>query len=904
MIVDSAIIAEANAEVIGAVTYSMTYRNTGDADASVVVITDTLPAGLPGLTYVTSSPNANIAPAIGASGDVVWNLGTLPAGASGAVQVTALPTGAGTVTNAASIDSAETDPVLDSIPTSFGGLRITKRTTTPIAAAPGEATYVIEVSNSLATSVAGVTLTDTLTPGFSYQSTGTIVATGATRTSTSNPTVGTQQPTWGTWTLPANGSLTLTFTANVTDSVGPGTYQNEASVATTTPGIGITPFDPLATTAEDVTILPPGSGVVQGIVYEDNDKDGSFDPLKDTPLGGVSVTIVASDGTVYVAITDSAGLYRQVVPAGDTVVDVQNGTVPPDLVLTISDDGIDPDTVTVPSGGSASKNVGYVPASSGLANITGNVWNDADDNQAVNGSESGLIGVQVILRDKDGNAVATEYTDELGNYAFPNIPPGDYRVDVVPPTGYVVTTGNDPATVSVAAGGTGTANFGLLQGAILSGTVFNDLDASGLQNGGETGLDPGNLNVVVLDAFYKVLAVVPVGNDGTWTALVKKGSGYQAYYTLQNLTLGDTVTPLAQLPAGWLVTGENISGTLQAPANGILTGIDASADRSGLNFGIRSGGSIGDYVWYDTNHDGIQDPAEPGIAGVKVILYAADGTTKVAETWSDGSGQYQFAGLGDGTYTLHFIPGLDYLPSPVNAGSGALQDSFDSDASLADSRVAITLTGGTANPTVDAGFYIQDANPAGIADFVWYDTNKNGIQDAGEPGLGGVTVSLLDADNSNALVATRISDANGFYEFAGLRSGNYVLQFSAPSGYSLSPQNAGSDDTKDSDAVPGTGLTPTIALTAGQRLRDVDQGVYLTSGTPGSIGDRVWYDGGSGTSANDGNGIQDDGEPGIPGVRVNLYDSTGTTLLQTTLTDPNGSYRFSGLADGTHVVEV
>lgn len=906
MIVDPAITAAANTDVIGAVTYSLTYRNTGDADATGVVIIDTLPAGPPGLTYVASSPNASSAPAFDSSGVVVWNLGTLPAGASGAVQVIALPTGAGTVTNLAAIDSTQTDPVEDSAETAFGGLRVTKRTTTPITTAPGEATYVIEVTNSLATPVAGVTLTDTLTSGFTYKSAGTIVATGATRTGTSDPTVGTQQPTWGTWTLPANGSLTLTFTADVGDPslgaddqpVGPGTYQNEASVATTTPGIGITPFDPLATTAEDVTILPPGSGVVQGIVYEDNDKDGSFDPLKDTPLGGVSVTIVASDGTVYVAITDSAGLYRQVVPAGDTVVDVQNGTVPPKLVPTTGVDGTDPYTVTVPSGGSASKNVGYVPASSGLASIRGNVWNDADDNRVVNGTESGMIGVQVILRDKDGNAVATEYTDELGNYAFPNIPPGDYRVDVVPPTGYLVTTGNDPDPVSVAAGVTGKANFGLLQGAILSGTVFNDLDASGLQNGGETGLDPGNLNVVVLDASGKVLAVVPVGNDGTWTALVKKGSGYQAYYTLQNPTLGDTVTPLAQLPAGWLVTGENISGTVQAPANGILTGIDASADRSGLNYGIRSGGSIGDYVWYDTNHDGIQDPAEPGIAGVKVILYAADGTTKLAETWSDGSGHYQFAGLGDGTYVVHFIPGVDYLPSPVNAGSGVLQDSFDSDASLADSRVAITLTGGTANPTVDAGFYIQDANPAGIADFVWYDTNEDGIQDVGEPGLGGITVSLLDADNSNALVSTRISDANGFYEFAGLRPGNYVLQFSAPSGYSLSPQNSGGDDTKDSDADEGTGLTPTIALTAGERLSDVDQGLNLTTGSPASIGNLVWYD-------SDGDGIQaETGEPGIPGVRVNLYDATGTTLLQTALTDPAGAYRFNGLSAGSYVVEV
>ena len=391
------------------------------------------------------------------------------------------------------------------------------------------------------------------------------------------------------------------------------------------------------------------------------------------------MTIIAANGTVYVANTDSAGYYSRIVPAGNTLVDVQNGTVPPDLVLTTStgDDGTDPATVSVPIGGSATKNTGYVSTEDSLASIAGNVWNDADDNQAVNGAEAGMIGVQVILRDGDGAIVATEYTDALGNYAFPNISPGSYQADVVPPTGYLVTTGNDPASLTVAAGSTGEANFGLLRGVTLSGTVFNDLDASKVQDGTEPGVAPGNLNVVITDSAGKVLAVNAVAADGTWSADVTPGSGYQAYVTTASPTLGETVTPAALLPAGWLVTGENIADTVQAPANGVLTGIDASADRSGLNFGIRAGGSIGDYVWYDTNHDGIQDPAESGIAGVKVILYDSTGTTKLAETLTDGSGKYRFTDLADGTYVVQFQPAAAYTRTTTNAGSGALQDGFD-----------------------------------------------------------------------------------------------------------------------------------------------------------------------------------------------------------------------------------
>ncbi|NOY54528.1 MAG: hypothetical protein GXP34_00895 [Actinobacteria bacterium] len=67
----------------------------------------------------------------------------------------------------------------------------------------------------------------------------------------------------------------------------------------------------------------------------------------------------------------------------------------------------------------------------------------------------------------------------------------------------------------------------------------------------------------------------------------------------------------------------------------------------------------------------------------------------------------------------------------------------------------------------------------------------------------------------------------------------------------------------------------------------------------GSIGDFVWYDG----VEPDEDGIQGSGESGIAGVIVNLYDGTGTTKLDTTVTDAGGNYLFTDLAAGTYVVE-
>ncbi|MRR28947.1 hypothetical protein EG834_01115, partial [bacterium] len=71
-------------------------------------------------------------------------------------------------------------------------------------------------------------------------------------------------------------------------------------------------------------------------------------------------------------------------------------------------------------------------------------------------------------------------------------------------------------------------------------------------------------------------------------------------------------------------------------------------------------------------------------------------------------------------------------------------------------------------------------------------------------------------------------------------------------------------------------------------------------GCTGTIGDFVWLDANA-------NGIQDGIETGLPGATVNIYDSTGTTLIPgqpTITTNASGAYQFTGLCKGTYVVKV
>jgi hypothetical protein len=87
---------------------------------------------------------------------------------------------------------------------------------------------------------------------------------------------------------------------------------------------------------------------------------------------------------------------------------------------------------------------------------------------------------------------------------------------------------------------------------------------------------------------------------------------------------------------------------------------------------------------------------------------------------------------------------------------------------------------------------------AALGDYVWEDSNHNGIQDSGELGIIGATVKLIGAGGDgifgtgdDVTLATTTTDANGLYHFTGLTPGQsfnypqFLTPASAPSSMSL-----------------------------------------------------------------------------------------------------------------------
>jgi PKD repeat protein len=109
---------------------------------------------------------------------------------------------------------------------------------------------------------------------------------------------------------------------------------------------------------------------------------------------------------------------------------------------------------------------------------------------------------------------------------------------------------------------------------------------------------------------------------------------------------------------------------------------------------------------------------------------------------------------------------------------------------------------------------------------VWDDTNANGLQDKGEPGMNTITIHLYLQDNF--LINTTTTNSKGYYHFTNLPKGAYYLQVTLRTGYHFSPQNIGTNDTVDSD-VDITGITPVFLITINQNTQRWDAGMYITS---------------------------------------------------------------------------
>ena len=649
---------------------------------------------------------------------------------------------------------------------------------------------------------------------------------------------------------------------------------------TTSPGTS-NPSSVVTITAEEEILdvdfgyrnADPNTAILGDFVWSDADADGIQDP-GEVGVGGVTMNLLDGTGAVVATTTtasDGSYLFTGVAP-GEYRVEVAAGELGAGGDL----DGYSATSGPQSEGGARSAPVTVVGGDfvldvdfgfsnpAGTYSISDEFWIDLDADGARDADEEPIPGVTVNLLDGAGDIIATAVTAPDGSFSFDGVPAGSYTLSVSDNGGRLVGLGGttDPArnrslAVTVTSSDVSGVNFGFNAPASLGDRLWSDSDGDGVQDGGELGL-PG-VTVELLDRGGAVIATAVTGADGSY---LFEGLAPELYTVRVDATT---------LPAGYSLTGDPDA---TADGQSSVTLAHGESDLS-LDFGYRNATlpELSGTVFNDLDRDGLEEAGESGFAGVSVELRdAADNV--VATAFTDGSGNYTFSDLPNGDYTVavtdvngvlnnyELTSGLDVLP--------------------------VTMAG-TDVSDVDFG-YARESATGSIGDALWLDSDRDGLEGPGEPGLSGVTVELYDPGPDGAvgggddtLLTSTVTDAAGGYLFAGLAAGDYFVQVDAttlPAGLAETTYPVGTDPS----AV--------ILLSDAEAFADADFGYIPASGS--AVGDQVWYDA-------DGDGAQDPGEVGIGGVEVTVTGPSGTFVVTTAA---DGSWLVPGLDPGAYFATV
>ena len=626
------------------------------------------------------------------------------------------------------------------------------------------------------------------------------------------------------------------------------------------------------------------------------------------------------------------------------------------------------------------------------------VFVDVNRNGIQDAGDTPVAGAKVELLDGNGVAVAGQApitTLADGKYLFTGLSAGSYKVRVTRPAGSGVVPAqanagaNDDVDSDIVAETAESAITGVI--ALTASTTNVDagwvtpqepakasigdtvwLDGSSRDNVQGAGDAPvQGATVRLLNAAgAQVGASVVTGADGKYLFENLEPGDYKVEVTRP---AGSTVSPVT--PGVGADRAVDSDGNATSVPGTVVSGnytLAAGQNERGVDFGwfstVVSGNlTLGDYVFVDVNRNGIQDAGDTPVAGAKVELLDGNGVAVAGQapitTLADG--KYLFTGLSAGSYKVRVTrpAGSGVVPAQANAGAN---DDVDSDivAETAESAITgvIALTASTTN--VDAGWVTPlDTAKASIGDRVFFDTNRNGLQDTGELGLGGVTVTLERCDGTTIFAQQTLD--TGFYEFTGLDAGQYRIRFTQPGGYEFTTKNVGTNPALDSDADVATGVSGCVTLAAGETNTTVDAGLVAkasttTTTTPGATttttpGATTTTTPGATTTTTtpavtttttptatttttpgviilvptsttvaptttaaptttvavstgcigdkvfEGKAGDKDGK-GIPGITLVLITPEGTSL--STTTDANGLYRFCTLKPGTYTVRV
>ncbi len=401
------------------------------------------------------------------------------------------------------------------------------------------------------------------------------------------------------------------------------------------------------------------------------------------------------------------------------------------------------------------------------------VWNDTNgDGRYSANSEYGIPGVPVTLYDENLTAVATTITDNGGNYAFDDIPAGNYFVEFEQPDGLEVTTPNvgdelNDSDVDDTFGPGTTELFGLIAGEDIAfikagyfecvrigDLVWYDVDFNDVYNGFENGI-----NGIDIDLYRNV--------NGSYVLWASTKSDHKP-----NSPSDDGWFEFCVAPGTYYLKAKKpLSGLVQArPHRGGNEERDSDLDNShglgttnhftvfagqpklDIGFGYYPEAIVGNLVWNDENSDGIQNTFEETVPDVLVQAYDVNTNDMLGEAVTDENGIYRIDYLEKKDIYLKFYPPSGMIATIERAG---WDDEMDSD--VDNSYGENTTRMFSMNP--DETFNFIDLGLAfGVLPVTWVDVAVERSADSHK-----ISWEVADQTNVEYYIVERMLDGEQFF---------------------------------------------------------------------------------------------------------------------------------------------
>ncbi|MGT2752979.1 accessory Sec-dependent serine-rich glycoprotein adhesin [Streptococcus porcinus] len=333
------------------------------------------------------------------------------------------------------------------------------------------------------------------------------------------------------------------------------------------------------------------------------------------------------------------------------------------------------------------------------------VWFDANKDGLQTSGEKPAANVLVTLTYSDGTTKSV-YTDATGHYQFDGLfDKESYTISFTAPAGYVLTSSNIGTNDTIDSDG---ASITFTINAANNMTIDAGLIPDPVSESASTSLVNSVSNSTSVSTSTSLSDSVrnstSVSASTSLSDSVRNSTSVSASTSLSDSVRNSTSVSASTNLSDSVRNSTSVSASTSlsdSVSNSTSESLSTSVSQSSSNTGseVDKVHTIGDTVWEDTNHNGTQDPGEPGISGVTVTLTNPNGSTQTTTT--DSNGHYEFTELTDGDYTVTFETPKGYTPTTANTGD----DTKDSDGQV----VQVTVAGND-NPTIDSGF-VKEKTP-------------------------------------------------------------------------------------------------------------------------------------------------------------------------------------------------